>query len=148
MAAVTHIIQKFVPVVLPPADAFSGQTTIVTGGTSGLGIAAAVHFLNLGAKEVIITARKASSPRAEEAKRKILEQVAGKSKKKNSSSNAAAAAAGGGQVTIMDLDMNSFDSCVAFVEALKTRYSAEGVDAAVLNAGSMNTEFVKSLEGW
>ncbi|KAI3393358.1 hypothetical protein diail_4396 [Diaporthe ilicicola] len=126
---------KFFPPPLPPADAFAGQKVLVTGGTAGLGLAAAVHFLNLGADEVVITARDASSPRAEGARQKILEgHGAGKGT--------------AGKVSIMALDMNSYDSCVAFAEAVKGRFPATGgPDVVVFNAGVTNSQFRRSLEG-
>lgn len=127
---------KFYPDALPPADSFDGQTILVTGGTSGLGLASAVHFLTLGAKEVIITARNAS--RGESAMTKILDQARGKAK---------------GSVSIMELDMNSYASCLAFADNVKARHShsaAEGkggLDVVVLNAGVTNNAFRRSPEG-
>ncbi|KAH8778905.1 hypothetical protein F5883DRAFT_600881 [Diaporthe sp. PMI_573] len=123
---------KFFPSHLPPPNAFAGQKVLVTGGTAGLGLAAAVHFLNLGADEVIITARSASSARAEGARQKIL----------------AAGQGGQGKVSIMELDMNSYASCVAFVEAVKGRFGATGgPDVIVFNAGVTNSQFRRSPEG-
>jgi hypothetical protein len=123
---------KFFPSPLPPLDAFAAQKVIVTGGTAGLGLAAAIHFLNLGADEVIITARSASSARAEGARQKLL----------------AAARGGRGKVSIMELDMNSYASCVAFVEAVKGRFAATGgPDVIVFNAGVTNSQFRRSPEG-
>lgn len=127
---------KFFPSPLPSANAFAGQKVLVTGGTAGLGLAAAIHFLNLGAEEVVITARSASSPRAEGARQKIL-AAAG-----HGSSKGAA-----GKVSIMELDMNSYASCVAFVEAVKGRFGAGGPDVIVFNAGVTNSQFRKSPEG-
>lgn len=123
---------KFFPSTLPPPNAFSGQKVLVTGGTAGLGLAAAIHFLNLGADEVIITARSASSARAEGARQKIL----------------AAGRGGSGEVGIMELDMNSYASCVAFVDAVKGRFAATGgPDVIVFNAGVTNSQFRRSPEG-
>lgn len=127
---------KFFPSPLPPADAFAGQKVLVTGGTAGLGLAAAIHFLNLGAEEVVITARSASSPRAEGARQKIL-AAAGHGSAKGAA----------GKVSIMELDMNSYASCVAFVEAVKGRFAAGGPDAIVFNAGVTNSQFRRSPEG-
>lgn len=127
---------KFFPSPLPPADAFAGQKVLVTGGTAGLGLAAAIHFLNLGADEVVITARSASSPRAEGARQKIL-AAAGHGSAKGTA----------GKVSIMELDMNSYASCVAFVEAVKGRFAAGGPDAIVFNAGVTNSQFRRSPEG-
>lgn len=128
---------KFFPSSLPPANAFAGQKVLVTGGTAGLGLAAAIHFLNLGAEEVVITARSASSPRAEGARQKIL-AAAGHGSAKSAE----------GKVSIMDLDMNSYASCVAFVEAVKGRFGAGGgPDVIVFNAGVTNSQFRRSPEG-
>lgn len=130
-----HIHARFVPTPLPSKGAFAGQTVLVTGGTTGLGLAAAVHFLNLGAAEVIITARKAASARAEDARQEILSQ-------KDEDAE--------GMVTVMELDMNSYRSCVALVDGLKKRFDGgKGGDlgAAVLNAGVMNGRYIRSPTG-
>lgn len=123
---------KLFPSTLPQPNAFAGQKVLVTGGTAGLGLAAAIHFLNLGADEVIITARSASSARAEGARQKIL----------------AAGRGGSVKVSIMELDMNSYTSCVAFVDAVKGRFGATGgPDVIVFNAGVTNSQFRRSPEG-
>lgn len=128
---------KFFPASLPPSNAFAGHKVLVTGGTAGLGLAAAIHFLNLGAEEVVITARSASSPRAEGARQKIL-AAAGHGSAKGAA----------GKVSIMELDMNSYASCVAFVEAVKGRFGAGGgPDVVVFNAGVTNSQFRRSPEG-
>ncbi|KAI7788827.1 short-chain dehydrogenase reductase family protein [Diaporthe eres] len=128
---------KFFPSPLPPADAFAGQKVLVTGGTAGLGLAAATHFLHLGAEEVVITARSASSPRASGARQKIL-VAAGHGSAKGAA----------GKVSIMELDMNSYASCVAFVEAVKGRFGPSGgPDVIVFNAGVTNSQFRRSPEG-
>lgn len=142
-APINNVIGKFFPSSLPASDTFAGQRILITGGTAGLGVAAAVHYLNLGAKEVIITARKASSTRADEARQSILAaQCQNHNNKKGGGGNS-------GEVTVMELDMNSYGSICAFVEALRRKYdgTAGGVDVVVLNAGVMNTVFVKSPEG-
>jgi NAD(P)-dependent dehydrogenase (short-subunit alcohol dehydrogenase family) len=63
---------------LPPTDSFTGKTILITGASGGLGLAAAVHFVNLGAKSVIITARTAA--KGEQAKASIEAQTREKSK--------------------------------------------------------------------
>jgi short-subunit dehydrogenase involved in D-alanine esterification of teichoic acids len=63
---------------LPPPDSFTGKTILITGGTGGLGLAAAVHFVNLGAKSVIITARTVA--KGEQARASIEAQAREKSK--------------------------------------------------------------------
>jgi NAD(P)-dependent dehydrogenase (short-subunit alcohol dehydrogenase family) len=116
----------------PESNSFQGQTVLVTGGTTGLGLAAAIHFVNLGASQVIITCR--NEQRGQLAKAKIEEAT-------NTS--------GEGRVTIMKLDMNHYLSCVAFVEELKRDWAGKGgIGYIVLNAGVLNVSFVESPEGW
>lgn len=119
---------RFVPEPLPPAGTFKGQTALVIGATTGLGLAAALHFAQLGA-DVIITCRAKS--RGDAARKIIL--------------NAAPEA----NVRVMELDMARYSSCLSFVAELKKiREGQGGVDIAVLNAGMLPSRFVRSPEGW
>ncbi|KAF5583092.1 short-chain dehydrogenase reductase [Fusarium subglutinans] len=126
-----EIKAKWNPEPLPPSGTFDGQTVLVTGGTSGLSLATAKHFATLGAAKVIITYR--NKPRAETARQQI---------------ETAARAAGSGQVVIemMELDLTRYSSCISFVDELVRR--TNGIDIAILNAGTLNHEFVLSPEGW
>ena len=131
MGAMARAIKaKWIAEPLPPPGSFKNQTILVTGGTSGLGLAFAVHVLNLGAKEVIITAR--NLPRGEDAKKKIEAETRTS-----------------GKVTVMTLVMDDYSSIVSFAEQLKGKYSNNGgLDFIVLNAGITNPAFVKSRAGW
>ncbi|KAI2471778.1 NAD(P)-binding protein [Annulohypoxylon bovei var. microspora] len=123
---------KWFPIPLPPDDSFQDQTIVVTGGTSGLGLAAAVHFVNLGAAEVIITSR--DSARSKTALAAIERETGGRGK---------------GRVQVMDLDMSRYASVVVFVEELKkVRQGKGGVDHVVLNAGLSSLNFKLGEEGW
>ncbi|KAE9363950.1 putative short chain dehydrogenase/ reductase [Stipitochalara longipes BDJ] len=122
---------KVWPEPLPPAASFEGQTVLVTGATTGLGLAAAVHFASLGAR-VIITSRSLAQGRSAQ---DHVEQQAG--------------IVGHGKIHVMELDMNQYSSCTLFVEQLKTSDAARnGLDVAVLNAGLINVDYVRSPEGW
>ncbi len=104
----------------------------MVGATTGLGLASAVHFINLGAREVIITARNAH--RGQTAKEHIEAQTN---------------TAGQHRVKVMDVDMNRYSSIIAFVDRLKSQYSNDGgLDCVVLSAGTHNAGFVLSPEGW
>ncbi|KAG7424599.1 Short chain dehydrogenase yanD [Fusarium oxysporum f. sp. raphani] len=126
-----EIRAKWIPEPLPPRDSFEGQTVLVTGGTGGLGLATAKHFANLGAAKVIITYRDKS--RGEAARQEI---------------EAAARATGRERVVIetMELDLSRYSSCISFVEELLRR--TNGIDVVVLNAGTFNSSFIMSPDGW
>lgn len=127
-----RILGRWFPPPLPPPGTFEGQRVLVTGGTNGLGLAAATHFASLGA-EVFITSRNVA--RGQDAKRKI---------------EAASTYRGDGEkVTVLELDMNSYESCLNLVAGLKKRFSGDGgIDVAVLNAGRVGPIYEKSDEGW
>ncbi|KAF9763190.1 hypothetical protein IL306_003218 [Fusarium sp. DS 682] len=129
MEAMHRIRDKFIPQPLPPVGSFQGQTVVVTGGTSGLGLAAAINFVRLGA-QVIITCRDLS--RGESAKLEI--------EKRAEDSNRDV-------VEVMKLDMSNYSSCCEFVEMLKKK-RPQGVNSVVLNAGCSKTHYTVSPEGW
>ena len=128
----SRILGRFVGIPLPPAGSFAGQTVLVTGGTTGMGLASAIHFRNLGA-DVIITYR--NKARGEAARSKI-EDASKKGKCNNST------------VTIAELDMSTYASCVTFVDELRKLLANRAPDVVVLNAGIANAQFLLSPEGW
>ncbi|KAI0439775.1 hypothetical protein F4803DRAFT_25785 [Xylaria telfairii] len=127
-----QIYMKWFPIALPPADSFRGQAALVTGGTSGLGLAAAAHLVNLGATEVIITSRNPKS--AEQALATLEKETRGRSKD---------------VVRIVELNMNRYDSVLALVEEVKKiRPGKGGIDFVLLNAGVIGVEYKAVDEGW
>ncbi|KAG4429558.1 hypothetical protein IFR05_014967, partial [Cadophora sp. M221] len=109
---------KFLPTPLPPQGTFTNQTILITGGTTGLGLATAVHFLTLGASRVIITARTASK---------------GTSAKAEIESKAKLKAQDVGVVEVRVLDMSTFAGIKKFADEV-TR-EVDSVDYVLLNAG-------------
>ena len=116
--------------VLPadPTTSFSSKTVLLTGGTTGLGLEAAIKFLSLGASTVILGAR--NPPKAAAAVATISTR-AGPHK---------------GIVKVFDLDMSNFASVKAF--AARVEKEVERVDVALLNAGVTTRYFERSKEGW
>ena len=114
MAALFQFLYSQFFVKLPyPTHSFSGQTIIVTGSNTGLGLEAARHFTRLGAAKVILAVRSLS--RGEAAKESI-EKSTHRSE----------------VVEVWQLDLGSYESVKEFAK------KAEGLgrlDALVANAG-------------
>lgn len=122
---------RFVPVPLPPAGTFDGQTVLVVGATAGLGLASAVHFPALGAS-VIITSRSAS--RADAAKRHIEEAV-GPFRK--------------GDISCLEVDLERYDSCTGFMAKLKSSLPGPArLDVVIVSGGVVNYHWEESVHGW
>ncbi|KAH6645802.1 hypothetical protein BKA67DRAFT_86297 [Truncatella angustata] len=132
---VDHLYQtwmKWNPIPLPPPDTFSGQTAVVTGGTGGLGLAAATHLINLGASEVVISSRNPS--RSRKALEALEKATGGKSS---------------GKVKVLELDMESYESVVSFANKVNdVKRGLGGVDVVILNAGTIGTDPIIAKEGW
>ncbi|KAI1343948.1 NAD(P)-binding protein [Xylariaceae sp. FL0016] len=132
LALLEQVRLKWSPIALPPPDAYRNASVVITGGTSGLGLATAVHAVNLGASSVTITSR--GSDKGTVALAAISTQTNGRSE---------------GVVRVAALDMDSFASVVAFVDEVKgIRKEEGGVDYVFLNAGVIGTEFKMLESGW
>ncbi|KAL1857093.1 hypothetical protein Daus18300_010436 [Diaporthe australafricana] len=130
-APLQRIKGRFVPVPLPPAGTFDGQTVLVVGATAGLGLASAVHFAKLGAS-VIVTSRVAS--RADAARRHV-EEAAGASRK--------------GTISCLELDLERYDSCTGFMAKLKSSLAGPAqLDVAIVSGGIVNSHWEESVHGW
>ncbi|KUJ06422.1 NAD(P)-binding protein [Mollisia scopiformis] len=108
-----------------PADlSFEGETVLITGATSGLGLEATVHYLQHGAS-VTITARTAA--KGEQAKLDIESRT-------------------GKLVDVMILDMDTFEGVKTFVNTFKKEN--RHFDIILLNCGVQEFVWKPSPEGW
>ena len=130
---------------LPPGISFAGKSIVVTGATSGLGLEAAVIYVQLGAETVYITSRNAT--RGAEAKATIEDRTGKKD-----------------VVKVLVLDMDTFEGVKQFVGVLKKEVKSIGMqslpfapwiektncvsDIVLLNAGLHNFTYQVLPEGW
>jgi NAD(P)-dependent dehydrogenase (short-subunit alcohol dehydrogenase family) len=110
LSIVTTLFRKPVKAIepLPPNTSFAGKSIIVTGATSGLGLEAAIIYVQLGAETVYITSRNAA--RGTEAKATIEERT-GKTN----------------VVKVLVLDLDTFDGVKQFVGVLKKEVKSIGM---------------------
>ena len=120
MAEFFNFLYSQLFVTLPyPTHSFSGQTIIVTGSNTGLGLEAARHFVRLDAAKVILAVRSLS--KGETAK----ESIETSTKRK-------------GVAEVWNLDLGSYESVKDFA---KKAEGLERLDALVENAGVARGEW-------
>ncbi|CAF9941430.1 hypothetical protein IMSHALPRED_002573 [Imshaugia aleurites] len=120
MAEFFNFLYSQLFVKLPyPTHSFSGQTIIVTGSNTGLGLEAARHFVRLDAAKVILAVRSLS--KGETAK----ESIETSTKRK-------------GVAEVWNLDLGSYESVKDFA---KKAEGLERLDALVENAGVARVEW-------
>ncbi|TVY83058.1 Short chain dehydrogenase sol3 [Lachnellula suecica] len=122
------LLQPLYSLHLPPPGSFAGQTVLVTGANTGLGLATAQHLLNLGASKLILGVR--SLTKGQAAKETI---------------EAATTNLAPFSIEVWALDLGSYASIKAFAARAA---KLERLDTAVLNAGLASKIFERSEEGW
>lgn len=100
-----------------PKHSFAGQTIIITGANSGLGLEAARYFYKLGGAKIILAVRTPS--KGEAAKEDIVKSVKTRTD-------------GASTIEVWTVDVSSTESILAFVARLK---SLDRVDVLLCNAG-------------
>lgn len=116
--------QLFVRLPYPTAD-FTGQTVIVTGANTGLGLEAARHFVRLNASLVILAVRTITKGEAA-----ALDITASTGTTKS-------------RIEVWQLDLSSHDSIKAFTSRVNT---LDRLDVFVQNAGILTLKFAR-VEG-
>ncbi|KAF2871560.1 hypothetical protein BDV95DRAFT_572280 [Massariosphaeria phaeospora] len=119
--------QLFTKLPYPTSD-FTGQTIIITGSNTGLGLEAARHIVRLGAAKVILAVR--TIAKGEAAARDI---IASTGVKQN-------------VIEVWPLDLSDYESIKSFAARVQT---LDRLDALCQNAGIMtsNFTFVQDNEG-
>lgn len=121
------LYNKFFPPQLPASDHFRGFTVLITGATGGLGLETAIHYVNLGARTVIITGRTLSKANAAKA---VIEARTGRKD----------------VVKARELDMSTFGEVRKFMDALIAEVKC--VDIVLLNAGVYKVTYEQTPDGW
>ncbi|KAI0860062.1 NAD(P)-binding protein [Xylaria cubensis] len=101
----------------PPSHSFAGQTIIVTGANSGLGLESARYYFKLGAAKLILGVRTPS--KGEAAKEDIVRSVRSRTD-------------GASTIEIWKVDVSSTDSVLAFVQRVR---DLPRVNVLLCNAG-------------
>ncbi|KAI1132543.1 NAD(P)-binding protein [Nemania abortiva] len=114
----------FKPKPLPHSVKLTGQTALVTGSNTGLGLEACKELAAHGVARIILGVR--SKAKGEEAKKEILAHKPDV------------------DVRVWELDHESFDSLRKFADEAAT---LDRLDIVILNVGVKNTEFTKSKTG-
>jgi retinol dehydrogenase-12 len=102
-----------------PTHSFAGQTIIVTGSNTGLGLEAAKHFYRLNASRVILAVR--TIKKGESAKEDIVRSVTHRTDPSS--------------IEVWALDLSNTESTLAFAEKAK---GLERLDVLLENAGVNN----------
>ncbi|MCJ1474618.1 hypothetical protein MMC13_003278 [Lambiella insularis] len=106
-----------------PTSDFSGQTIVVTGANSGLGLEAARHIVRLNAKRVILAVRSVA-------------------KGNNAAANISLSTdTDPSRVEVWHLDLSNFESVKNFAAQIK---ELDRLDAVIQNAGILTNNFVLS----
>ncbi|ETN44695.1 uncharacterized protein HMPREF1541_10365 [Cyphellophora europaea CBS 101466] len=109
-----------------PTQSFEGQTVIITGSNTGLGLEAAKHVVRLGCSKLIIAVR--SVDKGETAKRAVT----------------AATSCNPSTVEVWPLDLADYDSVKAF--AARAHRELQRLDALIENAGVANFEWSWAMD--
>ncbi|KAJ3955562.1 hypothetical protein N0V92_007914 [Colletotrichum tropicale] len=121
MPSVTEFLQSQLFTEVPvPTKKFTGQTIIVTGSNTGLGLQAARHFILLDAAKVILAVR--SIPKGKAAAARLEESTGTKA-----------------VVEVWELDLASYASVQNFAKYAR---GLGRLDVLVNNAGVMTYDFV------
>ena len=126
MTLLLNLLKRKWDLTTDPTTSFAGKTIVLTGGTSDLGLEAAIKYVSLGASTLIIGAR--NPEKAKQAR----ETIESRTRRHD-------------VVRIMELDMGSFSSVKRFADTVNRE--VEKLDIALLNAGVMMRHYKKSVEG-
>lgn len=121
MGYATTFLHSQLFVKLPyPSASFAGQTVIVTGSNTGLGLEAARHIARLGAAKVILACRTIS---------KGQNAAADIASSENLKSD---------RIEVWELDLSSYESVKAFGRRVQ---QLDRLDAFIQNAGILTTQY-------
>ncbi|KAI1127534.1 NAD(P)-binding protein [Nemania abortiva] len=113
-----------------PDCSFKGQTVVVTGANSGLGLEAARYFYRLDVSKLVLATRSLSKGQA--AKEYIVQSVTSRSD-------------GASAIDVLTVDISTTASTLAFAECVKS--TIPRVDVLLCNAGVRDTQY-ELIEGF
>ncbi|KAI1822533.1 NAD(P)-binding protein [Xylaria intraflava] len=113
-----------------PQQSFAGQTVVITGANSGLGLEAACHFFRLHVAKLILAVR--STDKGQAAKEEIVKRIRSRSD-------------GDTAIEVWTVDVGTTESTLAFAERVKEELPR--VDVLLCNAG-VNPRRYELVEGY
>ena len=134
---------KFQP-PLDPNTKFTNKTIIVTGSNTGIGYEAALKFVSLDAKHVILAVRDPS--KGEQARRSIEGRCNDATGRGGRGRGRGRKKIDLGKIEVWCLDLKDYGSVRGFVKRVDEEL--ERLDVVVLNAGIYMREFERSGHGW
>lgn len=125
------LVNKFRHPTLPPPNSFQGQTVLITGSNTGIGLATARQVVTLGASKLIMGVR--TLAKGEAAKQDICTST-------GTSPEA---------IEVWQVDLESFQSVKNFATRAE-RFINDGgrLDVAIMNAGLATGKFSQTVDGW
>ncbi|KIX03189.1 uncharacterized protein Z518_06741 [Rhinocladiella mackenziei CBS 650.93] len=124
--------QPFHRLRVPAPDSFKGQTVLVTGSNTGVGLESARHVLRMGAAKIILGVRTL---------------VKGKAAKEDLTASTGTRPE---SIEVWQVDLESFESVKSFATRMKRYIEDEDgqLDTAILNAGMASGQWNLTSDGW
>jgi retinol dehydrogenase-12 len=128
---------------LPPVESvdLSGQTVVVTGSNTGLGLEAVKHFARMGPKHLVIVCR--SQSKGEQAVDGLFHVL---TLQTCTYTCTEVETETGVRPEVLLMDMSDFSAVSAFATAFQERY--DRLDILICNAGIAATNYESTRDGW
>ncbi|KAK4188855.1 putative short-chain dehydrogenase [Podospora australis] len=129
----SHLRSHLLTTLPVPTKSFAGQTILITGANSGIGLEAARYFVRLGASKVILGVR--SPEKGAAAAKEIISSISPSEIQGRNPEDV---------IQVWELDLCRYASVLSFSE--RVNRDLDKLDVAVMNAGVLQYDFVREEE--